>query len=203
MAFSRLQSKICRASALAAIAAPLTSIAAQAKDLTAADLASMSQASAVRIGCGVTVGLPVDASPAEVTSTFTGVLIACGLLSTGLRFLPKPLRDRAWKLHCTTAGVYFWAGLPLAIAISNGLDRAAGNIAFALWLYSCLYAIPAMLVSSVRNIYKMLGLLQQRLNNIYVRVDGDVVTLRHGFHKKSRAVSSDVALQEEETCLTR
>ncbi len=196
-----LWSKLTRAVLLASLSTPIATLASSAKDLTAAELASMSQASAVRIGCGVSIGIADDLS--DFGPVTTGVLMTSALVALAVRFLPPPQREGCWRLIRNSALIYFYGGA-VFLLVASLLGSQIFGAAQSLWLVSALIALPIYVRSLWRtwaSIVKMTAsaVVQAvtRFNKMYVRVDGNTITLKHRLRRQTRVVE-EFALMESE-----
>jgi hypothetical protein len=209
---SRLPASLVRASYLAALLCPVASAPSWAKDLTQLELAHMAQASAVRIGCGVSIGVSNDIS--AVGPAFMGVFIFSGLVLAGIKLLPKPQGAACWKILRRVSLVYFWtAAITLILSIRFG-PMAANSVA-ALWLVTGLVAVPAALKAmwrlidhTARSTFSFIKKGIVRARTLYVRVNGNSVTLTQGLRTETRIVTDNETVAKEatteaETCLTR
>lgn len=197
-----LWSKFTRSLLLAAMSAPVATLASLAKDLTAAELANMSQASAVRIGCGVSIGISNDLS--DVGPVSTGVFMTSALVALAVRFLPPAQRAGCWMLIRNSAIVYFYGGA-IFLTLSAMLGEQVFVGAQSLWMVSALIALPLYVRSLWRTwaaIVKMtaagLASAVTRFNKVYVRVEGNTVTLKHRLRKQTRVVQESTEAMDEQ-----
>ena len=196
-------STLTRAFLLALTSSPLATAACYAKDLTQAELANMAQASAARIGCGITIGVANDIT--DVGPIYTGVFMICALVAIAVRIAPKPMRQVCWRIIRSVALIYFYSFAITSVG-SAIFGAAALNGAVALWLVSALIALPMYfrsLLRTYRTIFTMTvnaaGWAIKQFNNVYVRVDGNTVTLKQRFRSQTRVVEESPAAATEQT----
>ncbi len=205
-----------KGSLLASAISPLASLSCLAKDLSPADLARMGEASAVRIGCGATIGISDFAVVAATGPNVIGALMCSALILTAVRFLPKPLGNRCWNLIWVATVTYFLAMVPLFLTGSSaGLDAQLSKLLTEIWIGCSLVAVPAITMTFFKVLPCLFGASIQSAQNclrslkrcrakspanrdtLSVRVDGNTVTLRQGSYIETRVVED---LAQAETC---